>query len=80
MAGHHKWATIRRKRKKGPETVQVGTIWFHPVGGSSRPFIVRRIKDGVVYSRNLDDGGEVDHPLEELSTFLTENPGHLLES
>jgi hypothetical protein len=78
MSGHHKWADIRRKSKKSNDTVKVGTIWFHPMAGSSRPFIVNKIKDGVAYSKNMDDDGDVEHSVEELTTFLTENPEHLL--
>jgi len=77
MAGHHKWADIKRKSKT-KKVVEVGTIWYHPLGGAGRPFIVKKIEDGVAYSKNLDDDGEVDHPLDQLTTFLTENPEHLL--
>jgi hypothetical protein len=75
MSGHHKWADIKRKSK----TVKVGTIWYHPMAGPSRPFIVKKIEEGTVYSKNLDDDGEVEHSVKELTTFLTENPEHLLD-
>jgi hypothetical protein len=78
MSGHHKWSDIKRKSKKSAFAVKVGTIWYHPMAGASRPFIVKKVEDGTVYSKNLDDDGEVDHPLDQLTTFLTENPEHLL--
>ena len=34
----------------------VGTIWYHPIAGPSRPFIVRRIEGDKCWSDNLDDG------------------------
>lgn len=43
---------------KEPKIVTVGTIWFHPIAGPSRPFIVRRIDGEVCWSDNLDDGAE----------------------
>ena len=36
----------------------VGAIWFHPLAGPSRPFIVRRIEGEWCWSDNLDDGAE----------------------
>lgn len=78
MAGHHKWADIKRKSKTKKVTVEVGTIWYHPMGGSGRPFVVEKIKDGIAHSKNLDDGGEIEYQIEELITFLTENPKYLL--
>jgi hypothetical protein len=62
----------------GTSDVNVGTIWFHPVGGPGRPFIIDSIKEGVAYSKNLDDGGEIDYPIEELVAFLDKNPKNLL--
>ncbi len=79
MAGHHKWADIKRKSKSNSVTVRVGTIWYHPLSGPGRPFIVERIENGISHSKNLDDDGEVEYPLEELTTFLTKNPEYLLD-
>ena len=38
------------------EPITVGTIWYHPVAGPGRPFIVRRIEGDTCWSDNLDDG------------------------
>lgn len=41
---------------KPRKPVTVGTIWYHPLAGPDRPFIVRAVEGGYVYSDNLDDG------------------------
>lgn len=43
-------------KKKEPKPLKVGDIWFHPVAGPGRPFVVRRIKGKWCWSDNLDDG------------------------
>lgn len=54
--------------------VEVGTIWYHHIAGFSRPFIVRSIENGMTKSENLDDGGWIDYPLDELEAYLTAYP------
>ena len=43
------------KQGKVP-ALQVGDIWYHPLAGYGRPFIVRRIEGDKCWSDNLDDG------------------------
>jgi hypothetical protein len=71
--------SLERGYPVGTSNVNVGTIWYHPTAGFSRPFIINSIKEGITYSKNLDDGGEIDYPVEELVKFLTENPEYKLE-
>ena len=48
---------------KPRKPVGVGTIWYHPLA-PDRPFIVRDLENGYVYSDNLDDGAKgFKHPL-----------------
>jgi hypothetical protein len=50
------------------EALTVGTIWYHPLAGRRRPFIVRRVEGARCWSDNLDDGAtDMEWPTKDVA-------------